>query len=266
MASRSVTSVVAEALKLFNGFIEVLEALDSSSLNVVSVGGWKDELGRFRIWAANIGAHEKNQNSLDYRLRDASHIRGQTIELLNNLVKRLDDAEEVLGESLEVGVDEEILSDDACDDGSDEEETGSEMKLMQESIAAIIGCLFQMSMLLRKPAKKYPQLESHWSEVAMFEAYDIDHVRNKYPKISQAFAMRLGNALTRRRMYLRYRERHAAKLKHTLDRGELEDGATTSNTVPTDSTCRDLLRSDRVSESAISHTSYCSNSASDCEG
>ena len=28
------------------------------------IGDWEDELGRLRVWAANIGAHQTNQSSL----------------------------------------------------------------------------------------------------------------------------------------------------------------------------------------------------------
>jgi len=34
-----------------------------------------EQLGRFRVWAANVAAHRTGQSSLDYRLRDASHLR-----------------------------------------------------------------------------------------------------------------------------------------------------------------------------------------------
>jgi hypothetical protein len=54
-----------------------VELIDSEWLaqfeTEVSVRKWEDELGRLRVWAANIGAHQSGQSSLDYRLRDASH-------------------------------------------------------------------------------------------------------------------------------------------------------------------------------------------------
>ena len=45
----------------------------------------EDELGRFRIWSGNIGAHRIGRSSLDYRLRDASHIRKRVVSLLEDL-------------------------------------------------------------------------------------------------------------------------------------------------------------------------------------
>lgn len=49
----------------------------------------QDELGRFKIWARNIGALQPRtmSSSLEYRLRDASRAR----QLVVKLLKRLED-------------------------------------------------------------------------------------------------------------------------------------------------------------------------------
>ncbi len=52
-----------------------------------------DHLARFKIWAGNIGAHRKGRSSLDYRLREASHIRAQVVRLLGDLLEALQDGE-----------------------------------------------------------------------------------------------------------------------------------------------------------------------------
>jgi hypothetical protein len=46
-----------------------------------------DELGRFRVWAGNIGAlqNAKSRHSLDYRLRDAPQIQKQVVRILVRL-------------------------------------------------------------------------------------------------------------------------------------------------------------------------------------
>lgn len=46
---------------------------------------FEDEFDRFKLWAGNIGAHRQGQSSLDYRLRDASHIRERVLQLLAEL-------------------------------------------------------------------------------------------------------------------------------------------------------------------------------------
>ena len=50
-----------------------------------------DEHGRFNVWAGNIGAHQLGRSSLDYRLREASQMRGEVIKLLQYLRLTLDD-------------------------------------------------------------------------------------------------------------------------------------------------------------------------------
>ena len=44
-----------------------------------------DELGRFKAWADNIGAHRSGRVSLDRRLGEASHVREKVTMLLGDL-------------------------------------------------------------------------------------------------------------------------------------------------------------------------------------
>ena len=44
-----------------------------------------DEIGRFRVWLGNVGAHRLGRVSLDYRLRDALHMRESVLDLLKDL-------------------------------------------------------------------------------------------------------------------------------------------------------------------------------------
>ena len=85
----SISSLLVECLSLFNAQVarDELVAHDAE----VPQSLWLDELGRLRVWAANIGAHQIGQSSLDYRLRDASHIKDQIIRLLERLQRLLVD-------------------------------------------------------------------------------------------------------------------------------------------------------------------------------
>ena len=76
--------------------IEGSKNLTKTPIELHSIGEWQDEMGRLRMWAANIGAHRVGQPSLDFRLRDSSHIREQIIGLLNDVLRRLEDAQEFL--------------------------------------------------------------------------------------------------------------------------------------------------------------------------
>jgi hypothetical protein len=75
-------------LEAFESLITVLSspaALKRQDVNFNFV----DELDRFKVWAGNIGAHRRGQSSLDYRLRDASHIQQRVLRFLSKLQSTL---------------------------------------------------------------------------------------------------------------------------------------------------------------------------------
>lgn len=45
----------------------------------------QDELCRLKIWVGNIGAHRTDRSSLQYRLRDASHLKDQVSRLVRSV-------------------------------------------------------------------------------------------------------------------------------------------------------------------------------------
>ena len=258
----SIVSSIVGCLKSFNEFIETIKDPSPQKPAGLSIGGWEDELGRLRIWAANIGAHQTNQSSLDFRLRDASHIRDQILKLLQDLIARLEDARDISAEAANSDSDKEIASDEESDD----EDSLTEMQELQKTIASIIKSLFLMSMLVRKPAQHDLRIGSSRSEVVAFQPFDYSHVRDKYPRASEALISRLGSAITRRRMYLKYRERHAAKLKQGIanvvsDATGLQNDGTAnvtvlSDTVATSAQDWNIDFDDRASNSGVSQTSY----------
>lgn len=95
--SRSIFSCYRACIK---GFSELGEALrNETALNGLSSSEQqqqiqkvlREELGRFRIWAGNGGAHHKadSKMSLDYRLRESLHVHGQVTQLLEDLENSL---------------------------------------------------------------------------------------------------------------------------------------------------------------------------------
>ncbi|CAF9921052.1 MAG: hypothetical protein ALECFALPRED_001699 [Alectoria fallacina] len=260
----SISSLIIACLKSFNEFIEETGRFQEENVGGLAASAWKDELGRLRMWAANIGAHQTGQSSLDFRLRDASHVREQIIKLLQSLLRRLQDARDVMAE------DEGSDDDDVAEDLMDEEDPKTEIQELLESLATIINCLFQMSMLVRKPAQHDVIVGSKRADVAAFEPFDYNHVREKYPRADDPLVKRLGNAITRRRKYLRYRERHAMKLRQGIDavdpgardfqhvrEGEREGIASIlSDTVATDFQHGNIEFDDNTSDTDVSQTSY----------
>lgn len=132
----SISSTVVTCLRNLNEFIEEIQSPDKEESEGLQVRSWQDELGRLRMWAANIGAHQSNQSSLDYRLRDSSHIRQQISNLLNRILERLRDARRVILEGEDGDV--ESLG------GSlpEVEDCTTEIQQFLESLKTDIDCLF----------------------------------------------------------------------------------------------------------------------------
>lgn len=262
----SISSSIIACLQSFNEFIEDIRHLQKTNGRDIVAGPWEDELGRLRVWAANIGAHQTGQSSLDFRLRDASHVREQIIKLLQGLLRRLQDTRDVLVD------DEKSDDEEAPDYPLDEEDLKTEIQELRESPASKINCLFQMSMLVRKPAQHDVYLGSKYADVAAFEPFDYNHVREKFPKADEGLVKRLGKAITRRRKYLKYRERHAAKLRQGIsnvdpearDVKDTQEGETMisgmesilSDTMATEFEQRNIDFEDKASDTGISQTSY----------
>lgn len=83
-AGLSVASSVSCCLQSFEDLVTQIQ-VTNAEFKQIEPPEVIDELGRFRVWAGNIGAHRKGRSSLDYRLRDASHIRSKVQSLLFDL-------------------------------------------------------------------------------------------------------------------------------------------------------------------------------------
>ena len=250
-----ISTVLIPCLKSFNQLQEQVEQADYSHQGEVSSTSWGDELGRLRIWAANIGAHQKGQSSLDFRLRDASHISKQIIKLLQDLEQSLHDILDELSQD-DTGASED---DDISAIWPGDKST-TELQQLYSEVVNIIDCLYQLSMLIRKPAQHDMLIGSRISDKAEFEFYDKEHVRNMYPKIEEQLGQRLGHAITRRRKYLFYRERHHRKLEEGIEEAQgierTATGSVMSETVATDFKTQNIDFVETSSDSGLSQTSY----------
>lgn len=223
----SIASSYDVCRKAFDDLITYVQDPEIEKPEGLHVQAWQDELGRLRIWAANIGAHQTGQSSLDFRLRDSSHISQQIVKLLSDLRHRLKDVTYVVKE----GQDDDVES--LQGSSSENDFLPTEIEQLRDSVASIINCLFDMSMLVRKPAQHDHRIGSNRVDVNHFVPHDYGYVRDKFPNANEKLVSRLSDALTRRRKYLKYRERHAMKLKQGIDPG-IGHPETLSETVATD--------------------------------
>jgi hypothetical protein len=156
----SISSVLVDCLRSFNGLASRPELAIYTA--EVPTNLWTDELGRLRVWAANIGAHQTGQSSLDYRLRDASHIKAQTVKLLERLRRTLNDAEEFLAGGAEE--DDNLSADDADE---------TELQQVYRAVVDTTDCLFQLSMIIRRPAQHDKLVGTKKLDATLFEPFDV---------------------------------------------------------------------------------------------
>jgi hypothetical protein len=88
-------------MQSFSHLLDLLSGSESGGVLPVLEG----ELGRFRVWAENTGAHRKGSVSLDYKLREAPEVKEMVAELLDSLDSDLQD-----GKCLAVSVIGELTS------------------------------------------------------------------------------------------------------------------------------------------------------------
>lgn len=89
--SSSITLKSRHCVETFHGLSKVLN--DTPAPYSISQSVCLDELGRFRLWASNIGAQldAGDKMSLDYRLRNAPKLVSRIMEFLDDLSEALDD-------------------------------------------------------------------------------------------------------------------------------------------------------------------------------
>lgn len=257
----SISATLIPCLKSFNQIQRTVEQSDYKYEDNVSSVSWTDELGRLRVWAANIGAHQTGQSSLDFRLRDASHISQHITNLLKDLDGILKDIKrELSGDHVEAsGI---VASSDDEDAWPDGEGSTSEIQQLYEEAVNVVDCLYKMSMLIRRPAQHDVLLGSHKGDAAAFEPFDKEHVRNKFPNADNVTIQRLGRAITQRRKYLKYRDRHHAKLGKGIDGIQCNQGAqgtaisSLSETIATEFENLNIDFEDTSANSGVSQTSY----------
>ncbi|KAL9024418.1 MAG: hypothetical protein Q9196_006530, partial [Gyalolechia fulgens] len=242
MATQSISQSFSTCSKAFDEGLKLLRLRGG-----VQMLKWDDELGRLRIWASNIGAHQTGQSSLDFRLRDAPHVHQKITDLLDDLIEAIYEIHDILPGP----EDKQTQSTEVNDpDISQYENPETELDELRNTFVNIIDCLFHVSILVRKPARHKFMTEPEFDWI--FEPFDIDHVTHKFPGVNTVITQRLGRANTRRRAYLKHRERRRRKFGKHMD--EILD-ETLSETVATEFTKLNVNIDDSMSLGVTSYAS-----------
>lgn len=269
MEDSSIATSVRGCLELF----QTLESLPSPLPNAsyqTALAAITEEETRFKVWSRNMSAHSSGRRSLQFRLRDASHLQKQVLALLADLSELLDDALAIIqGEKIpwdqieadEISADElQLLEDDGC------ELPTTELDQIASSIPDAVNCLLRLSVAIRNPAPHDRFAASVPIDTSHYGSFDIQHVQAKFQNIDSVLAQRLGHAISKRRQYFKYRESHHLKLAHGLDPTEQADGKSTiASSIPGHARSAGFdhtlsaIDEDAISEAGISQTSLASS-------
>ncbi|KAJ5795316.1 hypothetical protein N7457_001915 [Penicillium paradoxum] len=226
----------------------------AGKIQEVPLQAWRDELGRLRVWVANIGAHQTGQSSLDYRLRDASHISGQIMSLLRRIKELLLDLTEILEEDTAMATSADDGPEDFGQHLTDEHEM-TEIQQIHQGLLEAITQLYQMSIIIRQPAHHDRLIGTQKNDIEPFIFWARQHASHKYPHADELIIDRISSMMARGKAILRYRERHHSKLSRGID-PEDEQSTVLSETVVTDVYNETNQCHDMASQSGITQTSY----------
>ncbi|KAJ5517629.1 hypothetical protein N7453_000051 [Penicillium expansum] len=219
----------------------------------VPLQAWRDELGRLRVWAADIA--QTGQSSLDYSLRDASHIKVQILSLLGRVKDLLLDLIEVLEEDADTENQYPREGVEGIGDYPEYDDSITEIQQIYQGLLEAITHLYQMSMMIPQPAHHDRLLGTRKVDAEPFILWAKQHTSNKYPHADEMVIDRLSSMMARQRAILKYRERHHAKSSHYIDLEEEK------STMLPEHPVKDVYKEtnepdDMVSEDGVSETSY----------
>ncbi|KAF4971404.1 hypothetical protein FZEAL_9855 [Fusarium zealandicum] len=261
MADNSIAESVNGCLELFHKTAPLQNPGPEAS-HYAPLTRIHEEEGRFNVWSGNIGAHKSGRRSLQYRLRDASHLQKQVLALLKDLSELLEDVVAIVAGDVTPW--DELEDDEPLDDG----DASTELEQIATDVSDVINCLLRLSVAIRNPAPHNRFATSGPIEASHYEPFDIQHVQAKFEKMDPSLVARLGKSVSRRRQYFKYRESHHLKLSHGLVASEQRDGeSTTASSIPGYAKAGPLnlqfsaIDEDALSDSGVTQTSVASSGA-----
>lgn len=208
----------------------------------------ENELGRFKIWAGNLGVFAPGRASADYRLRDDADVKEVLIQMLDRLrqsTKQAMDPPVILEEE------EENEQDDSPSESSEDSmaisldkdfDVGSEtddipvpqndvVATALETIKDTINRLYRLSNIIKKPSSSNENVkvanfiakEEASEKLKEFQTSVSWQIKFRLPNASPALLDRLVEAAVFRRKKLEYRERHKEKLRQGIEQSFATD-------------------------------------------
>ncbi|KAK4160462.1 hypothetical protein QBC43DRAFT_373017 [Cladorrhinum sp. PSN259] len=165
----------------------------------------EDHIARLQLWAGNIGALQPptSAKSLDFRLKDAPQI----VTNIHLALQRIADA---------AGQASRIINGELPNRTTEQDIEVNELNELSLSINSSISTLFRLSMLVRRhrPRGRDPNILTQDGPSTPDDPLDSRHVCDLFPHVrsKQWLVSRLSRAITQRREYIKYRERHRRSL------------------------------------------------------
>ncbi|KAK7453862.1 hypothetical protein Landi51_03802 [Colletotrichum acutatum] len=225
--AESIRSAVLETKNQFFSLLPVTQDPEPHPLNQYLQFHLEDEEVGFLLWAGWFNAHKINRGSLDYRLRDASKIKDQTLTLVNDYLQTLSNASKSVedlqtalsspdGRTLDFLNQGDIIAYlDANPD--DVPPLLAESARIVSEISKRRCTLWSLEKSIQTPDPWYGSLSSELIDTSAYEAFDIQHVSTKFKGIEDYLAQRLGKALSRRRQYFKYRKALHERFSQPVD-------------------------------------------------
>ncbi|KAH7043808.1 hypothetical protein B0J12DRAFT_578419 [Macrophomina phaseolina] len=230
-----------------------------------------DELGRFKVWAGNLGVFAWGHSSADWRLRHEPDIIEIIVKLLRRLqsnlksVSKLDDQPNILDDLRSSDLDSSYSSDSSLgisddvgseDDAQEHRGEAPRQGRFLSNINETITHLYKITTVIKKPrsAKEYDRIIA-WSRKDGAHVEDQlqdlnSHLKwlfgRKYPRLQRLPAVEnriIQSVLLKRKMFL-YRASHRTKLA----RGTHEIFHPVQSTPTLQDTVKPKLKSDKTFE------------------
>jgi hypothetical protein len=170
---------------------------------------------------------------------------------------------------------DELPSDSESDDSVDEidrdkpneirqstEMASTELSQILSDVNEITTDLYRLSQTARNPAPHERFLQAVSTDTSHFLEHDRRHVENKFPNAEPSLLTHLGNTISKRRQYFKFREQHNQKLAQGL-MGDEGDASTVASSLPSKLKVEypspadpKSINEDTGSESGLSQTSY----------
>lgn len=244
--------VHAITMSISNAILECVRTLTPTQTDKTLSPNLRQELAdivvRLKIWAGNIGVFAPDNASVDYRLRDDPElvevVLSMTRKLKHSLLKAIHppllEESDVEDEEVHQGRTEDPVSSgsssasldlDSSVEYSDTDDDPGRLgpsAILIEEANNIINRLYRLVTVFRKPASSSQNAKIRDYMKKLNEKGDIEelediedharcHIEVHCPKAPEFLVSRLVEAVTFRRMKIRYRQRHQAKLSQGLE-------------------------------------------------